>query len=553
MRKRLLCEQRGAISLMAAMSLLFVVPATALTVDIGQAAWKKRDLQKMVDVVSLDAVRAVGDRREPMLDHYVQALDFAQKSATRNGFDYTDVAQGNSLAIELGVADAATKAFTPSVSGQYATANAVRVTATHTSSNRFMPGDIPITTQAIAMVDQTALFSVGSRLARLDTSTSPIFNSILGGMLGSTLSLDAVSYNGLADASVTLGDVWAELGLASAEQILNSEVQFEDLLTATAQALNNQGDPTSVTAAGILGTFATQLSSSAHFKFGDLLGVNTGDPGDAANANMNVLEMIGMAASLANGTNLLNLTMPITIPGVTTTTIKMSVIEPPQLCGNPFPCRVGSTAHSAQARIQMNMTLLQKLNVLLSQGTVRLPVYIDAAGATGTLTAIRCDIPDEDGDITVHAVAEALTAKIGTATDSSLQDPSIPVVVNPAELVNMAGLVRVTGTATATMPASTADLVIPWHDVESVGSSSSVTLDNNLLANLALTVQVLGLGINANTVANNLLAIVNPVLGALDTTLFEPLKEALAFLGIEVGGADVANLDQDCANRRLIG
>ena len=549
MRKRLLVQQRGAISLMAAMSLLFVIPATALTVDIGQSAWKKRDLQKMVDVVSLDAVRALGDRRNPLIDHYVQTLDIAQKSATRNGFDYAATAQGNSLTVELGLADAATKAFTPVTAVQYSTANAVRVTATHRNDYRFMPGNLPLTTQAIAMVDQIATFSLGSRLARLDTSTSPIFNRVLGGMLGSTLSLSAVSYNGLADASVTLGDVWTELGLGSSSQILNSDVTVDQLITATASALNNQGDATSVTAAGILGTLATQVSSSAHFKFGDLLELVSGDPDEAASAHMNVLEMIGMAASLANGTNLLNLTVPITIPGVTTTTMKMSVIEPPVIKTG----RVGATAHTAQARIQLDMTLTQKLTVLLSQGTVKLPVYLDAAGATGTLTAIRCDIPDEDGDISVHAVAEAVTAKVGTATDSSLQDPNTPAVVNPAELVNMTGLVRVTGSATATMPSSAADLVIPWHDVESVGSASTVSLDNQLLANLALNVQVLGLGVNATTVANNLLAIVNPVLGALDTTLFEPLKEALAFLGVEIGGADVGNLNQDCENRRLIG
>ena len=535
---------------MAAMSLLFILPVTALTVDIGSAAWKKRDLQKMVDVVSLDAVRAVGDRRDPLVDHFVQTQQYAQESATRNAFDFTDTAAGNALTVELGVADSATKVFTPSVSGQYATANAVRITATHASANRFMPGNIGLTAQAVAMVDQVASFSVGSRLARLDTSTSPIFNSVLGQMLGGSLSLDAVSYNGLADGTVSLGDVFAELGLGSTDQILNSEVQFEDLLNATAQALNNQGDPSSVTAAGILGTFAAQLSSTAHFKFGDMLELATGDPGDAANAQMNVLEMIGMAASVANGTNLLNLTAPITIPGVTSTTLKMSVIEPPKMC---IGCRVGGQAHTAQARIQLDMTLLQRLTVLLQQGVVHLPVYLDAAGATGTLTAINCDIPQADGDITVHSVAEALNAKIGTATDGSLTDGSIPAVVNPAQLVSIAGLVNVTGSATAVMPTSTADLVIPWHDVRSVGSASSVTLDDQLGASLALTVQVLGLGINANTVANNLLGIINPVLNALDTTLLAPLKEALAFLGIEVGGADVANLDEDCANRRLIG
>ncbi len=549
MRRRLLCEQRGAISILAGLSLVFLIFSAAMTVDIGSAAWKKRSLQKMVDVVSLDAVRALGDRRNPLVDHYVQALDIAQKSATRNSFDYTDTANGNSLAIELGLADSATKAFTPLTAAQYSSANAVRVTATNRSDHKFVPGNVPLTTRAIAMVEQEATFSVGSRLARLDTTSSPIFNSVLGQMLGGSLSLDAVSYNGLADASVDLGDVWAELGLGSSSQILNSEVQVEDLLNATAAALNDQGDPTSVTAAGILGTFATQLSSSANFKFGDLIEAASGDPGDAANARMNVLEMIGMAAVLANGTNLLNLTTPITIPGVTTTTLKLAVIEPPEVKSGP----VGTTAQTAQARIQLDLTLLQKLTVLLSQGTVHLPVYLEAAGATGTLTAIRCDIPDEDGDITVHSVAEALSAKIGTATDASMTDGSIPAVVNPAELVNILGLVRVTGTATATMPSATVDLLIPWHDVRSVGSASSVTLDDQLLASLALSVQVLGLGVNATTVANNLLAILTPVLNAIDTTLLAPLKEALAFLGIELGGADVANLDEDCANRRLIG
>ena len=550
MRKRLLCEQRGAISILAGLSLVFLIASAAMTVDIGQAAWQKRSLQKTVDVVSLDAVRALGDRRNPMLDHYVQALDIAQKSAARNSFDYASTAQGNSMILELGLADPATKAFTPLTAAQYSTANAVRITATHRSDNHFMPGNIPLTTQAVAMVDQVASFSVGSRLARFNSSTSPIFNSILGQMLGGSLSLDAVSYNGLADASVRVGDVWTNLGLGSSSQIINSEVQVESLLTATAAALNDQGDPTSVTAATILGTLSTQLNSTSNFKWGDLIEFGTGDPGDAANARMNVLEMIGMVASVANGTNLLSLTVPITIPGVTTTTLKMSVIEPPQKCLN---CRVGGQAHSAQARIQLDMTLLQRLTVLLQQGTVHLPVYLDAAGATGTLSAIRCDIPDEDGDITVHSVAEALNARIGTATDASMTDGSIPAVVNPGELVNMAGLVRVTGTATATMPSSAADLVIPWHDYRSVGSTSSVTVDDQLLASLALSVQVLGLGVNATTVANNLLAIINPVLNSIDTTLLAQLKTALAYLGIELGGADVGNLDQDCDNRRLIG
>ena len=545
MRKRLLCEQRGAIAILAGLSLVFVITSAALAVDIGQAAWQKRSLQRLVDVVSLDAVRAVGDRKDSV-NCVSFATTLAQESATRNDFDYDDTALGNSMIVETGVADAATKAFTPSV--DCAAANAVRVTATSRSDNRFMPGNIGLTTQAVAMSGALATFSLGSRAASVDATTSPILNSLLGNMLGGTISLDAVSYNGLLGASVGLGDVWTELGLGTPTQILNSDVTYRDFLNASADALNNQGDPSSVAAATVLGTLATQVGTGAHFKFGDMLAIASGDPGDAANAQMNVLEMIGMAASVANGTNLLNLTLPITIPGVSSTTMKMSVIEPPVIATGP----VGTQAHTAQARIQLDLTLVQRLTVLLQQGIVHLPVYVEAAGADGTLTNIRCATPATNSDITVHTVTNAVTAKVGTATDASLIDSSIPADVRDAEIVNLTNLVRVTGSATASMPAGVTDLLIPLYQYRSAGSSSTA-LDDQLLASLALNVQVLGLGINATTVANNTLAILNPVLGVLDSTLLTTLKRVVSYLGIAIGGADVGNLDTHCDARRLIG
>jgi uncharacterized membrane protein len=546
-KRRLLSEQRGAISILAGLSLVFVIASAALAVDIGQATWKKRSLQRLVDVASLDAVRAVGDRRDAVANCLTKATQFAQETATRNDFEYSNVSLGNSLTIETGIADNATKAFTPSTN--CALANAVRVTATTRSDHRFMPGSVPLTTQAVAAMDPKATFSIGSRLARLDSSTSPILNSVLGGMLGSSLSLDAVSYNGLADASVTLGAVWTQLGLGTPNQILNSDVTVRNLLTATATALNNQGDPTSVAAATILGTMATQVGTTAHFTFGDLMAITTGDPGAAATAQMDVLSMIGMAASVANGTNLLNLTVPITIPGVASVTAKLGLIEPPQWCVN---CSINDSRHTAQARLQFDITLLQKLTVLLTQGTVHLPVYLDAAGATGTLTNIRCAVPSTASDITVHTVAEAVTARVGTATDSSLTTPGT-ATVNPGQIVSIAGLVTATGTATATMPTSTSDLVIPLNQYRSVGSASNVTVDDQLGSTLSLSVTALSGLVNVTTVTNSLLSILNPVLGTLDTTLFDPLKEALGFLGIEIGGADVTNHDTRCGNRRLIG
>lgn len=546
MRRRLLCEQRGAISVLAALSLLFVIASAAMTVDVGQAAWKKRDLQKVVDVVSLDAVRAVGDRRDSTSSCITVAEDFAKDAAERNDFDYGNTTLGNSLILEVGVADGVTKSF--SATSDCNAANAVRVTATSRSDNRFMPGNVGLTTQAIAMNDGIATFLLGSRLVSIDTTTSPILNSVLGGMLGGAVNLSAIGYNGLATASVRLGDIWTNLGLGTSSQIANSEVTVGQLLTATIDALNDQGDPTSVTAATVLGTLATQVDSSTSFKWGDLLEVSQGEIGDAANARMDVLNMVGMVASVANGTDAVNLTVPVTIPGVTTTTMKLAVIEPPVMKrGRPI-----TTAHTGQVRMNLDLTLTQKLTVLLSEGTVHLPVYVEGAGATGDLTAIACSVPNTNSAITVRTTTEPVIAKVGQATDESLNDPEVEADVRAGQIVSISGLVNVTGTATATMPGSVTDLLIPLHQTATAGASS-LSVAGQLVGSLALSVQVLGLGINATTVANNTLAILNPVLSALDSTLLTPLKKALGSLGIALGAADVTNMDTNCSARRLIG
>src|SRR5918996_3138409 len=104
MRRRLLAEQRGAISILAALSLVFVIASAAMTVDIGQATWKQRDLQKVLDVVSLDAVRAVGDRK-PANGCDTYAVQLAQEAADRNEFDYANAALGNSMGVQIGIAD----------------------------------------------------------------------------------------------------------------------------------------------------------------------------------------------------------------------------------------------------------------------------------------------------------------------------------------------------------------------------------------------------------------------------------------------------------------
>ncbi|TMK20596.1 MAG: hypothetical protein E6G68_04475, partial [Actinobacteria bacterium] len=318
-------------------------------------------------------------------------------------------------------------------------ANAVRITATSRSDNHFVPGSVGLTTQSVAMVDPQATYSIGSKLVALDSTTSPILNSVLKGMLGSSVNLTLVSYQGLAAATATFGPIWTNLGLGTTSQILNTQVTVKNFCNATASALNSQGDPASLTAATVLGTLAGQVDPNAKFTFGDIMEFATGDPGSAATAKMDILEMVGMAAAAANRKNLLNLTVPITIAGVTSTTMKMGIIEPPVIWSG----RPGQTpgAHTAQVRIQFDSVLSTQLTVLLQQGTVHLPVYMEGAGANGDLTNVRCAIPSSSSDITVHTTTQAVTAKVGTATDSTMNDPTVSADVRAGQIVSISGLV----------------------------------------------------------------------------------------------------------------
>ena len=63
---------------------------------------------------------------------------------------------------------------------------------------------------AIASTTQLATFAIGSRLASLNGG---LLNSLLGGMLGTTLSLSVMDYNALLSAKIDAFDFLSALAL----------------------------------------------------------------------------------------------------------------------------------------------------------------------------------------------------------------------------------------------------------------------------------------------------------------------------------------------------
>ena len=127
MMRRLHSAERGAVAVVAGLFLVVLISAAAMAFDTGRLTWTKRSLQGMADDASLDAVRAVGDRRVPGSEE-ANALLFAQRSLERNHFDpaasgiHRIANEGGAVAISLHVYGVAREAISTRVNRIYPTA-----------------------------------------------------------------------------------------------------------------------------------------------------------------------------------------------------------------------------------------------------------------------------------------------------------------------------------------------------------------------------------------------------------------------------------------------
>lgn len=573
-------DERGSVLVLASISLVVVVGSTALAVDLGHAVTSNRNYQAVADLAALDAVRAISDRKNQAngLSTDQHALKLARESAERNKFDWNNTAAGNSLSLTLGKVDLNTRVFTPKCDapgtppGCVADAtqiNAAKVTVSGRVDWAFMPGDRTYSASAVATAEDVAGMTLGSFLARLDTNKSEVLNGLLQGALGGSVTLDLVSYQGLTNANVTLAELGTELGLTAGgvNELLATEVTLKGLIDATASALTKRGDAASLAAVTPLGALSSATASNLKLKLGDLIAVVQGGGDAAMAANLNVLQMVQMAAVAADGDNFLSLSMPVVIPGVATTTLDLQLLEKPKLIIGP--ARLDASGQwvtrlkSAQVRARINVRALQLLSVvsLLGTGTgpVDIPVYLEGGSATAALTKIQCAANKAESQVTVHVEPQTVHAYIGTVTTADLQDTSTSVSVTPGTMANVSllgvPLVQVTGSAHVVSAGTPSDLVFtmpgPWPNWTNTKTAGSTTLGLSTLLknNLALTVQVLALGINAGTVATSVLDIVNPILDVLDTELIDPL---LSSLGLSLGGGDVTVFDVWCNHRTLV-
>ncbi len=531
--------ERGSVLVFAAVGIVIAVLAAAMAIDVGSAIWRKRDLQVVADLAATDtaqqlAIQAGGPTQ-------AAANQLAQESADRNGYA-TTAAGYMPLLVELGSFDPA-GGFTLSAP---ATANAVRVTTERLVDHIFVPGGTTVRAQAVATFDNApvASFDIGSKLASLTPQAPAALNPLLSRLFAtsSPINLDLVGYQGLAVASVTFRQIAnADATLGSPDQLLASTVSLRKLGQATATALDSKGDPASVEAATRLRTFAATIDPNLFVAVDDLVRIEQPGQAAAADAQFNVFNLLTGAALLANGTNTISVpSLTLGIPGLTQSNLELSVVQAPQFAVGPAQLGADgqwvTQARTAQVELRLNTNIhgekLSLLGLVELEVDLSLPIVVETAKATGSLTDIRCAVPESASEIDILVDRSASEAR------SSYQAKVTEHGVLASTTVSSAS-----DTATFQIPAGSETLTfLGPHDGSDVQSSggTSIGLATELAIDIGAELDLLGL--LSVDVFNDLVV---DVTEGIDTNILVPILDAL---GLSIGSADVRTLGVDCAN-----
>lgn len=454
-------RQRGSVTIMAS---IFVITAILLGIafDAGYLFYMRRHLQAVADMAATAGAQALPD--------------YDQVYARVNGSIQGNAFSGESLSVGVcggagagagtvqvvcgqwpgGANGNTTNVVNPLTSGDEAN-NAVQVTVSE-NVNSFFPGvgSRLVTRTAIAQKVQqpTAAFSIGSGLANVNPT---MLNGVLSSLLGTTVSLSAITYQGLANANVKLLDLVniVPLSAGSMDQLLNTEVSVASLLNASLNALS----PTQIAALGIsagdIQALSTAIAGSAlgqsTIALSDILNVSLSNVQQLLATNLNVGDLVMFGLEAANAKNdpnhLLDLGSLITVPGVGSLALKAAVIESPKTAiGEPGQNADGSwktQAHTAQIRLYLDLggitglggsnNLIPPLSVLgivnatlnLPSGSLlELPINLEVAPGQAWLADLQCNNPVSTSTATIGAqpgIANIFLGKMPTAFTNTTQ------------------------------------------------------------------------------------------------------------------------------------
>lgn len=609
--------------LVGLMSTVLVVVA-AFAVDLGMQRVVRSDMQALADIVALDTARLLdgrtageirtGDlRNDPLAEVVADSL-------ARNDDSLGDVVDVEATLVSLTTDHLGAVVAVSDASGAPLSVpddvvpDAVAVRAEGEVDFAFSTGIGAASRSSIANAATYACFRIGSFAAALDTGGSPVavvFEAIIKDALG--LNLSAIGYQGLLTTTVDLGDLAAELGAGTVNELAALQsLEVDELLSAYATVLGNDGNTAAATE---VAQMAQNVTSTLRIDVGELLTVGSGS---VLEGRVNIVDLLGSAAlgvasEVSNGNNFLDTGVAWATPHVAQGNVELRAIEAPQqACGV-----AGTQARTAQ--VAFNAALLFNLPNSLNMGgglgslSVSTPedptskagtisLSASLAGATGTLDSATCGSATAEDPDGIHVSVDtglittnvSLPFRLIGTLDTTGTTSIVPSGLLSSLVSTLFGIVssvtkveltldlRATNTASLSTPQSVAtsptSYWVPprdYTDVEPTGAGGpvavptpSVAVDlSQSTASIKITVKTLGLLTDTKTTtvdltSLDLTSIVNAatssVIGSSSASVVANINNAItpvsSLLGIRTAGADLLGVAPPvCGQPALVG
>jgi uncharacterized membrane protein len=541
----------GSIAILSAAVLPLSIGALALAVDMGSLYIERRQAQSAAD---LAAMAAAAD-----LDNAEAAVAATLRA---NGIDTT-----RSLTVIKGhyspnPALSRESRFRPASDP----INAVEVTFSKPGriffASVFIDQPIEMEVRALAANAALATFSIGSRLLAVRDG---LLNALLSSMLGSSVSLSAMSYESLVDTDIQLlgfmNALATEMNITAGtfNDVLNANMTAGNVLNAAATATAADGNSSASAAlhslAGQAGSASLSAPLSTLINLGPLGSASLAQPPAGLDAGINAMDLVNGTAALANGTNQATLNLGTAIPGVLNLKVDLAVGERQQQSPWVAVGQPGASVYTAQTRLRVVAEVGG--SGLLAGTRVRLPIGVDIAYARATLSEVTCSNGDRStAAAKIKARPGIARAWIGELSGSSLSNLTSEPSVSNARIVDT-GLIKVTGRAdisatnTSDTPLTFTQADVDAGTIKTVGTHEFVeTVVTSLLGNLSLNVQIGGLGLGLpGTVSQLVMSILRPIAAPLD----QVIHSLLTTLGVHLGEADVRVHGIRCGTAVLAG
>ncbi len=283
--------------------------------------------------------------------------------------------------------------------------NAVCVTVSEPVTGLFING-ITISASAIAKSVPTDSFTLTTSLAALNGGLA---NQLLQALTGSpnALSLQAVDYQGLAQVSLKLAGILANLSVGSSTSVLNGTVTLGQLANAALQAATQQNVAAAnlnVLNALVVALCSNSICGGPQIALGQLVSVATATGSSAIDASVNALGLLSTALQIANGTNAVSIpsvkvqtpTLLAPLLNVTVSgSVKLGANPPSTASGPPGPANCGTSdcatnTSTAQGNVYLNTSI--SLLSTCSNGSLVFPGGSCPSGNATPLAAVQLPI-----------------------------------------------------------------------------------------------------------------------------------------------------------------